>query len=132
MKTKELTTIQEIGQYGLNNLEAQQDGVYACDLHHHLYNEGYFIVGSYKAEQFLNKYGAFKAIGEVQQYEKDNFGEVATDLSSPEKVANMLAYIVGGELLNSCPTVLDKWDERLTEKDLKKIKKELAQAIKNF
>lgn len=132
MKTKELTPIQEIGQYGLNNLEAQQDGVYACDLHHYLYNEDYFIVGSYKAEQFLNKYGTFKAIGEVYQYETGNFGEVTTDLSSPEKVVNILAYIVGEELLNSCPTVRDKWNERLTEKDLKKIKKELALAIKNF
>ena len=34
-----------------------------------------------------------------RQYENDNFGEVLTDLSDPEKIANMLYYIIGNEAI---------------------------------
>jgi hypothetical protein len=43
---------------------------------------------------------AFDCIGTVQEYEQDNFGEVHTDLSCPEKVANMYAYVIGEEILS--------------------------------
>ena len=43
---------------------------------------------------------AFECIGVVKDYEMDNFGEVYTDLSEPEKVVNMYAYIVGEIVIN--------------------------------
>ena len=69
------------------------------DLHHYLLNEDYFIIGYYKAEQWLKKDSIFNAIDKIKEYEQDNFGQVSTDLSSSESVANMLAYILGEEIL---------------------------------
>ena len=71
------------------------------DLHHYLLNEDYFIIGSYQAEQWLKKDDSsiFEAIETIREYEQSNFGQVSTDLSSSENVANMLAYILGVEIL---------------------------------
>ena len=71
------------------------------DLTHEAFNTGYYITGTSQAEKALEEYGVFQAIREVQKYEKENFGEISTDLSDPEKLANMLFYIVG------CDTVYD-------------------------
>ena len=70
-----------------------------CDLHHYLLNENYFIIGYYKAEQWLRKDSIFNAIETIKDYEQSNFGKVSTDLSCSESVANMLAYILGEEIL---------------------------------
>ena len=67
---------------------------YYDDLHHDVFNTDYFIIGTYKAEQWLGE-RAFQVINIIKDYEQDNFGEVTTDLSSPERVVNMYAYIVG-------------------------------------
>mgnify|MGYP003642951309 FL=1 len=64
------------------------------DLHHELFNTDYYIVGTYQAKQWLGDY-AFDAIETIREYEQDNFGEVNTDFSDPEKVVNMYAYIAG-------------------------------------
>ena len=71
------------------------------DLHHYLLNEYYFIIGYYKAEQWLKKDDGsiFEAIEKIREYEDSLFGRVTTDLSSSENVANMLAYILGEEIL---------------------------------
>ena len=69
------------------------------DLHHYLLNQDYFIIGYYKAEQWLKKDSIFNAIEKIRDYEQTNFGQVSTDLSSSENVANMLAYILGEEIL---------------------------------
>jgi len=61
------------------------------DLHHHLLNEDYFIMGTHKAKTWLGN-NVFEAIDLIKEYEEFNFGSVSTDLSDPEKVANMLAY----------------------------------------
>lgn len=71
------------------------------DLTHEAFNTNYYIIGTAQAEKALEEYGVFQAIREVQKYEKENFGEIITDLSDPEKLANMLFYIVG------CDTVFD-------------------------
>ena len=69
------------------------------DLHHYLLNQDYFIIGYYKAEQWLKKDSIFNAIEIIKNYENNNFGQVSTDLSSSENVANMLAYILGEQIL---------------------------------
>tara|TARA_R100001440_G_scaffold30076_1_gene48372 strand:- start:193 stop:579 length:387 start_codon:yes stop_codon:yes gene_type:complete len=70
-----------------------------CDLHNYLLNESYFIIGSWRAEQWLKKDSIFNAIETIKDYEQSNFGQVSTDLSSSESVANMLAYILGEQIL---------------------------------
>ena len=72
---------------------------YYCDLHNEVFNTNYYIVGTYEAEKALEQYGTFEAIRKIQEYENDNFGEVLTDLSDPEKIANMLYYIIGNEAI---------------------------------
>ena len=97
---------------------------YVCDLHNEIFNTDYFIIGTHKAKLWLNdNYGSFDAIGRVQEYEQDNFGQVTTDLSDPEKVVNMLVYILGEEIMYDCPVFMDNWDDTLTPKMVKKIKK---------
>ena len=116
----------ELVNYAINGLDNVNEGVYAYDLHHELFNTDYFIIGYYAAEQWLiANVGIFAAIETIQSYEKDNFGEVSTDCSSSEKVVNMYAYIKGEEILQDCPTLTKKWNDKLTNSDLKKIKKEL-------
>ena len=58
-----------------------------AELHNALFNEDYFIIGHYQAQQFLGDQ-AFRAIEYVQDYEKDNFGETNTEVTD-EKIANM-------------------------------------------
>ena len=72
---------------------------YYSDLHNETFNTDYYIIGTYEAEQALEQYGTFEAIRKIREYENDNFGELFTDLSDPEKVANMLYYIIGEEAI---------------------------------
>jgi hypothetical protein len=86
------------------------------EIHQEVYNTDYFVIGRWQAEQYLIQHeGVFNAIGEIQEYEESNFGEVTTDLSEAEHVCNMLAYIYGERLLGDLSTVSDNWDEDLTE-----------------
>lgn len=107
----------------------QPDSVHGCDLHNRLFNEDYFIIGYFQAEEFLKatEEGIFGAIEKIKEYEQSNFGEVNTDFSSSEKVANMYAYIVGEEILSESDTLRDKWDVLLSEEDLKAITSELEE-----
>ena len=68
------------------------------DLHHHAFNEDYYIIGTYKAKQWLGDM-VFEVIEHIREYEQFHFGEVNTDFSSPEKVVNMYAYIIGEEIV---------------------------------
>tara|TARA_B100000212_G_C27366929_1_gene530734 strand:- start:1230 stop:1625 length:396 start_codon:yes stop_codon:yes gene_type:complete len=71
------------------------------DLHHQIFNTDYYIVGTYQAKQWMGA-DAFDMIGDIQEYEKDHFGEVHTDLSSPESVVNMWVYIQGEQVIHEC------------------------------
>ena len=118
-KSKKYFTKNEALEDIKNTLESYNG--YYCDLHSEVFNTDYYIIGTYEAEKALEQYGTFEAIRKIQEYENDNFGEVLTDLSDPEKIANMLYYIVGNEAIqdlyeysetfleneNSCATVED-------------------------
>ena len=93
---------------------------YGADLHHEVFNTDYYIIGTYKAKQALEQYGVFNAIDEVQTYEKENFGEIYTDLSNPENVANMLYYIKGIEAEEGILDLLEEeWSEPISEENAK-------------
>ena len=72
---------------------------YYCDLHNEVFNTDYYIIGTWQAKEALNEYDVFDAIETVQDYEKSNFGEVYTDVTNPEALANMLYYIIGEEVI---------------------------------
>lgn len=114
---------------GLNNLEPNT--LEGSELHNRLFNEQYFIIGRYEAEQFLiNHIGIFAAIGDIQKYEKEQFGEINTDLGESESVLNMWVYIEGERILNECETVQKYWDKKLNQSAINKITKELNNLLK--
>jgi len=103
-------------------IEALRNGYsgYYCDLHNEVFNTDYYIIGTYEAKKALEEYGVFDAIEKVQAYEKDNFGEIYTDLSNPEKLVNMLYYIIGEEVLfeitDDIEAFNDNWNNQANEK----------------
>ena len=97
---------EEIEQYFLNYLNDNLDyhkefesDTWQDDLHHNCFNTDYFIIGSHKAKQWLGD-EAFNIIGFIKEYENWHLGDVHTDLSNPEAVVNMYAYIIGQDIVN--------------------------------
>ena len=73
------------------------DDIY--DLHHKAFNTDNYIEGTYQSTQWLGN-EVFNIINFIKEYEVDNFGEVYTDFSSPEKIVNMYVYIIGESLVS--------------------------------
>lgn len=71
-------------------------------LHQRLFSEDYFIIGYYEANKFIeeNFNSTFEAINIVKEYEEFNFGVFNTPIDS-ESICNMLAYIIGEEIIYS-------------------------------
>jgi|11_taG_2_1085331.scaffolds.fasta_scaffold03082_3 hypothetical protein len=88
-------------------LDKIDDGVLTNDnrdeWHHLCFNQDYYIIGYYQAEQWLKEHNinVFEAIAECQEYEERNFGECQR-YNNAEKLVNMYVYILGQELLNDC------------------------------
>ena len=72
------------------------------DLHHRLFNEDYYIIGYYQAEQWLERHGlsVFSAISICNDYEQCHFGEINTSFDNAEKLVNNLVYWYGYDLVN--------------------------------
>lgn len=101
----------------IEELENGYSGYY-CDLHNEVFNTNYYIIGTYEAKEALREYDVFDAIELVQNYEKEQFGEVYTELSNPEKLINMVYYIIGDEVIGEMYEIEefnDKWNERADE-----------------
>jgi len=79
------------------------------DLHHLLFNEDYFIIGYYQAEQFIkeNDLNTLDLITYCQEMEKENFGEIQTTFDNAEKIVNHYAYWRGQELLFEIKSLQD-------------------------
>ena len=113
---------QDVKEYIIDQLESDVGlDQHISDLHHYLLNEDYFIIGYYQAEQWLKKDNGsiFEAIETIKDYEQSNFGQVSTDLSSSENVANMLAYILGEEILfnNDTYKLFTRFNNEYLDKD---------------
>ena len=80
------------------NSEALNNSDFRDELHYHAFNTDYYIIGTYRAKQWLGA-EAFDVINIIKEYEQDIFAEVTTDFSDPEKVVNMYAYIVGEDIV---------------------------------
>jgi hypothetical protein len=118
--------ILSIYEYAINQLkEGKGEDIQGSELHNEIFNTDYFIIGTYKAKQFLNAYGVFEAIEKVMEYEKFNFGEVLTEIHNPERLVNMLAYVEGEEILSESETLTEFWDTYLESEQIEQIIKEL-------
>ncbi len=69
------------------------------DLHHHAFNTDYYIIGTARAIEWMGS-KSWDIMNFVRSYEVDNFGELFTDLTNPEKLVNMYSYIIGEEIVN--------------------------------
>lgn len=99
------------------------EDVYGCDLAYEMYNNDYYIIGTYKAKQFLKEY--FDDMTEcLEQYEEE-IGEAYPGITNPEKLATLLALSVAQDVLCESKTLDECWDCRLTEENLEAIKEEL-------
>jgi len=78
--------------------EKNEPETWKDDLHHHAFNEDYYIIGTYQAKKWLGDM-AFDVINFIKEYEQFHFGEVYTDFSDPEKVVSMYTYIIGEEIV---------------------------------
>ena len=110
MNKKELEMRTQAKEAIIETLKEGYSGYY-CDLHHEVFNTDYYIIGTYEAKKALEEYDVWEAIEKVQTYERDNFGEVYTDLSNPEKLVNMLYYIISEEVLYEMMEGIEEWDE---------------------
>tara|TARA_B100000424_G_scaffold58133_1_gene42136 strand:+ start:176 stop:580 length:405 start_codon:yes stop_codon:yes gene_type:complete len=87
--------------YAIDQLDSEVGiDCYIEDLHHYMFNQDYFIIGTYKAKKFLGD-EVFNVIETIKEYEQFNFGEISTDFTNPEQICNMIAYILGYEILNN-------------------------------
>ena len=117
-------------------IEALKDGYsgYYCDLHNEVFNTDYYIIGTYQAKEALKEYDVFEALEKVQTYERDNFGEIYTDLSDPEKLVNMLYYIIGEEVLYEIMDDIDEfhdnWNNMATDETNVEIIKAIEERLK--
>ena len=116
-----LSTIADELENGSNSLE---------DIQMNKTSNNLWIIGTYKASQALEEFseedqlyastnlnGVFGAIEYVKNYETEQFGLVNTDLSDPEKVANMVAYINIECVLNDLSVKFDlDFGEELTDR----------------
>jgi len=112
-------------------IEALRNGYtgYYCDLHNEVFNTDYYIIGTYEAKRALAEYDVWDAIEKVQTYEKDNFGEVYTDLSDPEKLINMLYYIIGEEVLYEMVNGIEAWEDNWNNRADEETNAEILKAI---
>ena len=110
-------------------LECGYDGYY-CDLHNEVFNTDYYVTGTAEAKDILGE-DVFDAIGRIYTYERDAFGGVLTDLSDPVKIANMLFYIIGEEIMYNNDEfnkiLTEHWDEHADEET----NMELIKILKN-
>ena len=75
------------------------------DLHQHAFNDDYYIIGTYKAKEWLGD-KAIEIVAYIQNYVKNNFGEnqIETFLDIDgtidyERIVNMYTWIRGQELV---------------------------------
>lgn len=125
-KSVMIDTIQAAISDGINTFENIQD-----------YTTNYepWIIGTYKAAKALEMFdesdqlytetmldGVFGAIEYVQAYEKNEFGEVNTDLGNPEDLASAVAYINMQQVIGDVANALDiDCDDELTDEQKEKI-----------
>ena len=76
------------------------------EIHHRVFNENYYIIGTYKAKKWLDNQG-LNILSYIQKYQAEQFGSeyIETFRTSDndidyERIVNMYAYIKGLDVVN--------------------------------
>ena len=128
------TILETIAEYVAEH--SDEEDISLLDIHDYAsFNSDPWIKGKYRASEALKDFneqdqlykttnldGVFGAIEYIQDYEIHQYGEVLTNLLNPEKVASMVAFINGEQIINelSDKLNLNLFDE-LTEQQLKQL-----------
>lgn len=107
----------------IKDMISDYENVYGCDLAHEMYNNDYYIIGTYKAKQELKKY--FDDMCECIEQYKEEFGVTYEDITDAEKLLTLLMLFVAQDVLSESETLNEHWDEQLSEEMLIKIAKEI-------
>jgi hypothetical protein len=101
------------------------------EIHFIGFNEDYYLIGYYNCSEWLKRHniGEFEAVGIVQEYEIETFGESTKVYDNSETVVNMLAYIYGEELLQELN--FDTLEELLQELNFDTLE-ELTEELENI
>ena len=130
----EKTILETIAEYVTEH--SDDDGIALIDIHDYAsFNSDPWIKGKYRASEALKDFneqdqlykttnldGVFGAIEYIQDYEIHQYGEVLTNLLNPEKVASMVAFINGEQIINELSNKLNLnlFDE-LTKEQVKQL-----------
>jgi hypothetical protein len=99
------------------------------NLHHHMFNEDYWVNGRYEAEQEILKHcNVFDAIQLIIDWEYDHLGQMTSKINEAENVCYMLVYILSIDILNSCESYFKNLDSVLT----KEISNNIITELKNL
>ena len=103
-----------------------------CDLHNEVFNTGYYIIGDYNARNTLGSYSIFDAQKKVKDYELRNFGETYTDITDPERLVNMLYYIIGEKMLYNIDSFNENSNNVANDETNKEIISEIEEILKDM
>ncbi len=113
----------------LDNINDYSESANFCDFYNDIFNTDY-IIGNYEAEQKLKGFydenygrGIFAAINYIKDYEQENFGQInVNDLTSAERLANMIAAVRGEEVLDEVLDDADlSEDDKVSEENAKRV-----------
>ena len=113
MNIKTMFKYEEIKQYFLDyvkdNYTNLKEALEDEDLHHKVFNEDYYIIGYYQAEQWLIEDGknnfnnsqnmTFDVLGYVMEQEDLHLGEIHTVIDNAETLVNHYTYWLGREII---------------------------------
>ena len=80
------------------------------DTHFNVYNQDYFIIGYYNAEQWLiedDRNYTFEVLSYVQEQEEINFGTIEK-IDNAERLVNLYAYWLGYEVISELQAQLEE------------------------
>ena len=74
MNPREIAMRQEARQEVIECIKEGYDGYY-CDLHSEVFDTDFYVYSISGAQHILEEYGVFDALGQIQEYEKEQFGK---------------------------------------------------------
>lgn len=97
----------------------EYEGTYICDLACEMYNNDYYIIGTYQAKEFI-KENIEDALQALENYQS-NFGEQYKDITDYEKLATFTVLDVAENIISGagCNIKEDIWNDILDEDNSK-------------
>jgi len=109
----------------IESMLADHKGTYICDLAYEMYNNDYYIIGTYQAKEFLKLY--FDDMFECLEEYQNEFGEGYKEVTDAEKLTTLLVLQVAQDVLSELDTVSEFWNDTLEDENIETILSELKE-----